>query len=162
MCACMWKRKTRKEGILAPEKGQTACLKSFILSSKVGHTVIPKKKKKQRFLVASPIIGSGNMAMNKNTEKPLKLLGRVMANVMFKDICYMPEARSKLRSQCTTYLMERVIWVWNRAEALRIENSGQALNTDNKTSYSRGMKRQKTNGMLGFQLGWLQEWWWHL
>lgn len=100
MSVCMCKRKTGEEGTLAPEKGQTACLKSFILSSKIGHTVIPKNV----FLVASHITGSGNMAMNKNIEKPLKLLGRVMANVMFKDICYMPEARGKLRSQCTTYL----------------------------------------------------------
>lgn len=48
--------------------------------------------------------------MNKNNEKPLKLLSRVMAKVMFKDLCYIPEERGKLRSQGSNYLMERVIW----------------------------------------------------
>lgn len=60
---------------------------------------------------------------------------------MFRDMCSMPEARDKLRSQCSNYLMERVIWAWNGAGALRTENRGQA---QSKAGYKRGMKRQKS------------------
>lgn len=48
--------------------------------------------------------------MNKDNEKPLKLLGRVMAKVMFEDLYYISEERGKLRSQGSNYLMERVTW----------------------------------------------------
>lgn len=59
----------------------------------------------------------------------------------------MPEARDKLRSQCSNYLMERVRWAWNGAGALRTENSGQA---QSKAGYNRGMKRQESNGIRDF------------
>lgn len=61
------------------------------LSSKGDHKFIPKKY----FLRASCIIGYGNMDVNKDNKKPLKLLGREIAKVMFKDMHFMPEARSK-------------------------------------------------------------------
>lgn len=48
--------------------------------------------------------------MKKDKRQPLKLLGRGMAEVMFKDMCYVPEARGRLRSQCSQHLMETVIW----------------------------------------------------
>lgn len=46
--------------------------------------------------------------MNKNNEKPLTLLGRGMAKVRFKVMCYVSEARGRLGSQCSQHLMERV------------------------------------------------------
>lgn len=96
MCVSMWRR-NKEEGTLAPEKRQTACLRSCILSCKVGHdAVIPKE---HSLGASSHVIGSGYMAMNNDNEKPRKLLNRVMAKVMFKDLRYIPEERGKLRSQ---------------------------------------------------------------
>lgn len=69
--------RNKREGTLAPEKGQTACLRSFHLSSKLGHDTVILK---EHFLEASPIIDSGDTDMNKDNEKPLKFLGRIMAS----------------------------------------------------------------------------------
>lgn len=59
------------------------------------------------------IISSGDVAMNKNIEKPLKFLGRIMAK--FKDICYMPETRGKLRTSAViTYAKSAMGLKWGR------------------------------------------------
>lgn len=88
------------------------------------------------------------MAMNKDNKNPLKLPGRGIARVMFKDMCYMAEARGKLRSQCSQPLLEIVLWAWDGARAFRTENSGQAL-TRSKAGYDRGTETEEENGTLG-------------
>ena len=48
--------------------------------------------------------------MNKDNKNSLKLLGRGMARVILKDVCYMAEAGGKLRRQGSWSLPEIVLW----------------------------------------------------